>query len=106
MKKSNAIRRLSATSHVSIAELLGPPAVLPGEDMAKFEGLQACVLGAIKPRDAIQEILARDIVDHTWEIARGRRLKAALLRACAHAGLTRVLTPLVGLTEAGQLAEA
>jgi hypothetical protein len=86
MKKSYAINMLDKTvaEWGSIADLLGPPAVLPGEDVARFEQLQARVLAAIKPQDAIEEILARDIVDLAWEIA--RRLKAALLRACAHAG--------------------
>jgi len=89
-----------------IADLLGPPPVLHGEDVAKFNQLQVRVVAAIKPRDAIEEIFARDIGDLTWEIARGRRLKASLLLACAHTGLRRVLTPLVGQTEAGQLSEA
>ena len=90
----------------SLAELLGPPPLVPGEDVAKFEELEARVLAAIRPRDAIEEILARDIADLTWEIVRGRRLKASLLLACAPAGLKRVLTPLIGRAEAGELSEA
>ena len=96
--------RTGATVH-GIIELLGPPAVLPGEDAAKYEVLQARVLAAVEPRDAIEEIFARDIADLTWEIARGRRLKANLMLACAHAGLMRVLKPLIGQTEAAELAQ-
>jgi hypothetical protein len=44
--------------------LLGPPAVVFGEDIDKFNQLQTGVLAAIKPRDAIEEILARD--DAKW----------------------------------------
>ena len=69
--------------------MLGPLPLLVGEDKAKFEELQARIAEAIKPRDAIEEILTSDLVAHAWDTARLRRLKAALLLTCAPAGLRR-----------------
>ena len=34
---------------------------------------------AIKPKDVLEEMWVRDVVDLTWETLRMRRLKAALL---------------------------
>ncbi len=108
MSKSIATKKPScgATAHRSIADLLGPPPVILGEDASKFEELHARITAAVKPREAIEEIWVRDIVDLTWEVLRLRRLKASLLLTCAHAGLVRVLKPLVESTQAEQLAAA
>ena len=61
---------------------------------------------AIAPRDAIEEIWARDLVDNLWETLRLRRIKASALRSFAHEGLTRLLEPLVGFMVGKGLAEA
>ena len=39
------------------------------------------VAGAAGPRDAIEEILIRDVIDLTWEVLRLRRIKAGILKA-------------------------
>jgi hypothetical protein len=104
MTKSLTTKKPICGSATSIADLLGPPPVILGEDARKFEELHARITAAVKPREAIEEIWVRDVADLAWEVLRLRRLKASLLLTCAHAGLVRVLKPLVESTEAEQLA--
>ena len=56
-------------------EIFGPPPLLEGEDSKAYDTLLARVSGAVKPKDIIEEIWVRDIVNLTWEILRLRRLK-------------------------------
>jgi hypothetical protein len=58
---------------------LAPAPLLADEDPAAYETLLEKVVDAVKPGDFIEEIWVRDIVDHTWQALRYRRLKAALL---------------------------
>ena len=96
MTKSLTTKKPICGSATSIADLLGPPPVLLGEDAAKFAKILSQITASVKPTDAIEEIWARDVADLTWEVLRLRRLKVGLLLACAHAGLARVLRPLIG----------
>jgi hypothetical protein len=59
---------------------LARPPLIPGENEDQYNGLVARVVSGSKPRDAIEEILTRDIVDLTWEILRLRRLKARIFK--------------------------
>ena len=76
-----------------LARVIGmaPAPVLMGEDEADYAGLAARVVGVSGPRDALEELLLRDVIDLTWEILRLRRLKAGLLRASMSAGVSQVL---------------
>ena len=76
-----------------LARVIGmaPAPVLMGEDEADYAGLAARVVSVSGLRDAIEELLLRDVIDLTWEILRLRRLKAGLLRASMSAGVSRVL---------------
>jgi hypothetical protein len=56
--------------------------------------LQSASSVPLKPRDAIEEFLTRDVVDLTWEILRLRRLKAGLLRASGSSGIAKVMNSL------------
>ncbi|HZM89989.1 MAG TPA: hypothetical protein VFF31_25945 [Blastocatellia bacterium] len=58
-----------------------PPPLLEGEDPKAYDDLLASVTGAVKPSDAIEEILANDVVDFAFEGHRWRRLIAILLTA-------------------------
>ena len=69
-----------STSEVLAPEtIFGPPPVLPGEDASAYEALLACVSADVKPADIIEKIWVRDIVDHTWDIFRLRRIKVSLV---------------------------
>jgi hypothetical protein len=72
-------------------ELLGPPPLLPNESRADYEGLKARLKAKIAPRDVLEEIWLRDILDLQWEVLRMRRLKALLLNNNSPAGLDSLL---------------
>jgi len=84
--------------------VFGPPPLVAGEDAAAYEALRARVAVAVAPADVLEEMWVRDVVDLDWEAQRLRRLQAALLRVAAHEGLAVVLTPLLGLSGAHDLA--
>lgn len=59
--------------------IFGPAPILPGESSAAYHKLLERVLADAKPIDIIFEILARDCVYLSWEIARLRRAKARFI---------------------------
>ena len=74
-------RRRSSTSNQISISLLGPPPRLEGEDVAVYEELMARLHRDLKPRDVIEQIWMRDIVDNTIEILRYRRFRTKLLNS-------------------------
>jgi hypothetical protein len=58
---------------------------------ADYANVAVRIVGAVNPRDAIEEFLVRDVVDLTWEILRLRRVKAGSLRASMGDGVRNVL---------------
>jgi hypothetical protein len=70
---------------------LGRPPLIPGDDRAGYDGLLANVSGTVRPVDLIEAAWVRDVVDLIWEALRLRRLKAALMTACARGGMVNVL---------------
>jgi hypothetical protein len=102
----------SSTTPASLPEragrlaLFGPPPLLEGEDTAAYDELLVRISGAVKPTDIFEEIWIRDIVDLVWEAFRLRRHQANLMTAVAHKGLKEILAPLIGWTDARNLAEA
>jgi len=72
----------------------GRPQAIPGEDTAGYETLLARMSETVRPRDVIEEGFVRDVADLQWDILRNRRLKAALMRACAGEGLLWLLDSL------------
>jgi len=63
---------------------------LEGEDKADYIGLLEEVRRQVMPKDAIEQIYVRDVVDLTWELMRSRRIKVALL----HRGQVRAIQQL------------
>lgn len=82
-----------------IRDVLGHLPLLTGENIAAYKALHTQVIKAIAPTDAIEEIWAGDLADLTWESYRGRRLKAEIVDACAHEGLTLSLEPILSETK-------
>jgi hypothetical protein len=82
----------------------GTPPLLGGEDATAYDALLARVAGAVTPVDVLEEMWVRDVVDLAWKAQRLRRLRAALLTAAAHEGLAAVLTPILGISDAHNLA--
>ena len=85
--------------------IIWPPPLLEGEDTAAYDELLVRISGAVKPADILEEIWVRDVVDLVWEAFRLRRLKANLMTVAAHKGLPEILEPLIGWTDAHNLAE-
>ena len=84
------------SSEFLVPQLLGPqPAFIQGEDARRYEELLARVSAALEPRDVVEEMWIRDVVDLAWDIFRLRRMKSNLLRARAWKAVQEVLDPIV-----------
>ena len=77
------------------------PPLLDGEDAGAYDALYGQIRTAVAPRDVLEEIWARDVVDNLWETLRLRRLKVSLMRASAHEGVARLLGPRTTILERG-----
>jgi hypothetical protein len=94
-RKSNP----SSQSEVLDTErVFGAPPILPGEDAAAYEALLARVSADVKPADIIEKIWVRDVVDHTWEIFRWRRIKKTLVSARVTLAHREIFTSLLRAT--------
>ena len=89
-KVNPSATRAHNKSGVSLADFLGPPPLLEGEDQADYAGLMEEVRHQVAPKDVIEQLYVRDIVDLTWELMRSRRIKVALL----HRGQVRAVQQL------------
>jgi hypothetical protein len=83
-------------SSVVLERVLGlaAPPLVPGESEDQYASLAGRVIAGAKPRDAIEELLTRDVIDLTWEIFRGRRMKAGILKASMYLGVNSVMESL------------
>jgi hypothetical protein len=70
------------------------PPLAPGESEAQYLSLAARVVPAAKPRDTIEELLIRDVIDLTWEVLRLRRIKSGILKANMNEGVQAVMSRL------------
>lgn len=89
-----------------IRDLLGPPALLSGEDRGGYEALSQQIMAAVRPADALEQIWVEDAVYRIWEVMRLRRLKSALFESSAHQGLGKVLTPIMHYSDRERLVGA
>jgi hypothetical protein len=58
---------------------LGPPPLMEGEDSRGYGELHERIRASLQPRDSLEEIWIRDIVDLVWDTFRLRRAKASLM---------------------------
>lgn len=61
------------------ADIFGPPPILEGEDAEAYNEILDRVFAAIRPTDVVEEILARDHTDVTWEKHRWRQALTTLI---------------------------
>ena len=52
--------------------------LLPGEDAAAFEALEAALMEELAPEGALQTVLARRVVAASWRLERAERIEAEL----------------------------
>jgi hypothetical protein len=86
-------------------DFIAPARVFTGEDAAGYEQLLARVCATLQPRDVIEQIWARDVVDLVWEILRLRRMKTEYMNEAASDGVGIVLDKRRGLLRAGANAQ-
>ena len=70
---------------------IAPAPLLPGEQEAEYATHVARIVAAAQPRDAIEDLLTRDVIDLSWEVLRLRRLKAGLLRGAISSSIYQVM---------------
>jgi hypothetical protein len=79
---SDALGRVVATA---------PTPLLPGEQEADYAEFALAIVKAAHPKDAIEDLLTRDVIDLSWEVLRLRRLKAGLLRGATSSSIFQVM---------------
>ena len=84
---------LPATSPQHAMGVVAPPRLWDGDDPAGYGLLQERVSASLGPKDFLEEIWERDVVDLVWEIFRLRGMKSDLMREAAHKGVVEVLLP-------------
>ena len=70
--------------------------MIKGEDANAYAALAAQFWSHVAPKDVIEQLWLRDIVEYVWEAQRLRRHKAQLMATAAPDGLRRVLIGLNG----------
>ena len=93
----------SAPTRTPCRALLGPRPLIDGEDGTNYDVILERISVDVAPKDFVEEIWVRNIVDLVWESIRLRHLKSQLLRAAAHEGLAWLLTPLLDWASADRL---
>jgi len=83
--------------HVSgpVAKILEQRPLITGEEPADYDDLLAHIATAVKPKDAVEWIWVKDVVDLVWEAQRLRRLRAALLMTARIMAMSDILRPLI-----------
>jgi ribosomal protein L12E/L44/L45/RPP1/RPP2 len=94
MTPSSSLARLSGEDSLSRVAGIDRAPLLPGEQEAEYATLVARIVVIAEPRDAIEDLLTRDVVDLSWEILRLRRAKVGILKASMSDGVEGVLDQL------------
>ena len=91
---SAGISRLPDNRVLSRIVAIAPAPVLPGENQSLYDQMARRIVKEAKPRDSIEELLIRDVIDLSWEVLRMRRLKVGLLRGSMAIGVRTMLDEL------------
>jgi hypothetical protein len=94
--------RRDLTIEDSSAVPLPGPSLVDGDDAPTYARLAAHIRAAVAPTNVIDEILARDVADLTWDVVRLRRLRAGLFRVGASDGMAQILRGLDEIPILGQ----
>lgn len=82
---------------------LGPMPLLPSESAQDYQNLTDRLGAAVRPKDTIEELFLRDVIDLTWEVMRLRRLRDAFLATHLSEGLHSVLMTITDIVIADDL---
>ena len=92
------------TTSADLEALLGPPPLIYGETKDAYDAFFASVQATVRPKDIFEEIWVRDVVDLVWWAQRLRRLRDNLLVAKTQEAITKVMWPIIGGSNAHDLA--
>ena len=87
--------KLPAKHKVEHEPISWPVPILDGEDLSAYETLLAQISSGVCPRDVIEQLWVRDIVDHTWDLFRWRTLKVRLIAEAVLSKLESVLRRII-----------
>ena len=77
-----------------LADLVGPPALLAGEDEARYNALHAEIGRMLEPKTILDRIDVRDITDKIWETERYKRFESRLIESARICALAHILMPI------------
>ena len=83
--------RRDLTIEDSIPVPMPGPSLVNGDDAPTYAQLAARIRAALAPTNVIEEILARDVADLTWDVVRLRRLRAGVFRVGASDGMAEIM---------------
>ncbi len=77
-KSSKTLATYLPKESAAADRIFGPAPLLPSENPAMYADMLNRMRAAVNPRDIIEEIWVREVVAHSWEILRWRRIKVEL----------------------------
>jgi hypothetical protein len=77
-------------------DVFGPPPLIPGEDLAAYRALLERIAAAVHPKDFLERMWVRDAVDLEWDVLRGRRMKAQIVKIAQGRHIAKLLTNSLG----------
>jgi len=77
-------------------EMLGKRPILPSEDHKAYDQLTYKFRATISPKDIVEEILVRDVIDLTWEVQRLKNYKNQILQFNQGSALEKVFDQIFG----------
>ena len=83
--------RVLSPQDPDVKMLIGKPPLLKTEDPKAYDALLARSFDAFKPTNIIEAVYILDFVNLTWEIFRGRRIKADLVTSSRKPALLKLL---------------
>ena len=90
MSKRNLVPQAATPIPEDILSLFGDPPVLSTENRKIYSDLLCRVAQAVKPKNMIEWMLIKDIVDLSWEIQRLRRYKSQLIERARRSSLDAI----------------
>ena len=84
-------------SPMNFAQLIGPPALLQGEDAAQYEALRVAVSECFEPKNILDEAVVTDVTDKIWEAQRYKKFEVRLIEGSRLSALVHLLMPIFDL---------